>query len=220
MCQGNFRGRDGTGYNTVDCFQLATQFYGDRPLLPMHLQKLPLWCTVLCALVAGVRAQETAKPLNRASPLMRPASVAVSSGQAAVALAAAQRAQALGLPAVAAGLYRQLSEAPATAGLDQAELTLALATALLDDARATEAEQVLNAWIGLRGAAWHLRAALAAAQLKKIEAAKLEVAAIKAEELRTADLAWFYFLQGALFDQAAVRDVSKANEFSNNCSKN
>lgn len=137
----------------------------------------------------------------------------MSSGQAAVTLAAAQRAQALGLPAVAVRLYRQLIEVPAAVGLDRAALTLSLATALLDDARSAEADQVLNAWVGLRGSAWHLRAGLAAAQAKKIEAAKLEVAAIKTEELPAEDRAWFYFLQGALFDLATVQDITKANEF-------
>ena len=193
----------------------------------MRLKTLTLLCASLCAMAAAARAQDAAKPLNPPAPLMRVAATTstISSGQVALSLAAAQRAQALGMSAVAAGFYRQLLDAPATAhstgspqagsgqaGLDRAELTLSLATALLDDARATEAEKVLSDWVGLRGAAWHLRAGLAAAQLKKIDAARIELAAIKAEELSKADLAWFYFFQGVLFDQPPVPDVTKSND--------
>ena len=186
----------------------------------MRLRILPALIASLSATAVLAHGQEAPKPLNPPVPLMRtspaagPAvSAVVSSGQASVTLAAAQRAQALGLPSVAVGLYRQLLDGPAAGGLDRAALTLSLATALLDDARPAEAEQVLNAWVGLRGSAWHLRAGLAAAQAKKVDAAKLEVVAIKAEDLIAEDRAWFYFLQGTLFDLATVQDITKANEF-------
>jgi TolA-binding protein len=163
--------------------------------------------------VGVARAQEAARPLNAPVPLAAArAPAAVSAGAGVLSVASAQRAQELGLPAVAANLYRQLLASPA-AGVDRAALTLALATALLDDGQAVEAEKILNEWVGLRGSAWHLRAGLAAAQLKKIDAAKLEVAAIKEGELSAADRGWFYFLQGALFDLATVQDITKANEF-------
>lgn len=165
-------------------------------------------------------AQESPKPLNPPVPLMLklPAaglagSAEVSSGQAALTLAAAERAQALGLPSVAAGLYRRLLELPGEIARERGALTLALVTSLLDDARPAEAEQWLNGWTGPRGSAWHLRAGLAAAQARKVELARQEVAATKAEELTADDRAWLFFLQGALYDLGTVQDITKANEF-------
>lgn len=186
----------------------------------MRFKKLPaLLVPLCCAVAAATRAQE---PLNPPVPLVRtaPASAAASPGAAAVSFTAAERAQALGFSSLAAELYRQLLDrAPATGpgpgGADRAALTLALATTLLDDGRAAEAEQALQGFTGARGAAWHLRAGLAAAQLKKLDMAKTELAAVKPEELSKADLAWDWFLQGVLFDLAPVRDITKANEFYN-----
>jgi tetratricopeptide (TPR) repeat protein len=174
----------------------------------MRFRKLPALFVWLCsAAVAPVRAQE---PLNPPVPLRRPpAAGAMSSGAAAVSLASAQRAQELGMSSVAAGLYRQLLVIP---GADRAGLTLALASTLLDAGLAAAAEQALAADPGPHGAAWHLRAGLAAAQLKKLEGARAEQAAIRADELSKPDLAWYWFLQGVLFDLAPVSDSAKALE--------
>ncbi len=175
----------------------------------MRIRKFPLPLVLSCLGAAAVgRAQE---PLNPPAPLVRSAGSAVgSAGGGAVTLAAAQRAQEMGFTSVAAGIYRQLLAAP---DADRAALTLALATALLDDGQPAEAEKILQAWAGPRGPAWHLRAGLAAVQLKKTDAARTELAAIRLEELTPADAAWASFLQGALFDLAPVQDVTKANEF-------
>ena len=178
----------------------------------MRLSKLLLPFASLCVAAGALRAQDAAKPLNLPVPLAASAGRATSVGASVLTLASAQRAQELGLPAVAAGLYRQLLASP-SAGADRTALTLSLVTALLDDGRAAEAEELLQGFVGLRSGAWHLRAGLAAAQLKKIDTAKLEVAAIKEAELSTEDRGWFYFLQGALFDLATVQDITKANEF-------
>jgi TolA-binding protein len=134
----------------------------------------------------------------------------ITAGAGAVTWASAQRAQELGFPSVAAGIYRQLLAAP---DADRAGLTLALAAVLLDDGRPAEAEKVLGELVGLRGSAWHLRAGLAAVQLKKVEVARAEFAAIRVDELSAPDRAWAWFLQGALYDLAPVQDVTKANEF-------
>ena len=173
----------------------------------MRFRKLSVLIVPLCLVADGSsRAQEA---LNPPSPLTRAA--AGSPGGGVVTLAAAQRAQELGFPSVAAGIYRQLlAEA---AGAERTGLTLALATVLLDDGQPAEAEKVLAGLAEPRGAAWHLRAGLAAVQLKKVEVARAELAATRVEELAPADRAWASFLQGALFDLAPVQDVTKANEF-------
>lgn len=177
--------------------------------LSMRFRKLPVILVPLCLMAAGeVRAQEALVP---PAPLTRaPAGGVISAGGGAVTLAAAQRAQELGFPSIAAGIYRQLLGAP---GADRMGLTLALVSVLLEDGQPAQAEKVLGEFTGPRGAAWHLRAGLVAVQLRKVEQARAEMAAIRVEELSTVDRAWASFLQGALFDLAPVQDVTKANEF-------
>jgi tetratricopeptide (TPR) repeat protein len=152
------------------------------------------------------RGQE---PLNAPVPLVPPLPPAISPGGKANQLAAARSAQELGLDSIAAGLYAPLLRMP---GADQAALTLALATVLLDDGRAAEAEQLLQTYNGPRPAAWHLRAALAAGQLKKAGPTRAEFEAIRPEELPKADHGWFFFLQGMLTDLEGGNQ-GKANEF-------
>lgn len=156
---------------------------------------------LLLASAAVLRAQA---PLNPPVPLVSATSV-VSPGDNVLALAAAERAAEMGFPAVAAELYRGLLAAPDG---DRSRLTLGLATALLDDGRAAEAEQALRGFIGWRGAAWHLRAALAAVQQRKNDVARNELAAIKADDVVAADRAWYLYLQGLLAD--AANDVNGA----------
>ncbi|HVU34307.1 MAG TPA: hypothetical protein VHE61_12790, partial [Opitutaceae bacterium] len=138
------------------------------------------------------------------------AQTTVPAGDSVATLAAAQRAQELGLPTIAVGLYQELLAAPRAS---RAALTLPLATALLDAGQAAEAERVLQALPAPRGPDWRLRLGLAEAQQKKFDAARNEVNAINVDELTRPDRAWFWFLQGVLADTATPRDVPKANEF-------
>src|SRR5476651_1811955 len=117
--------REGTSYNTVDCFHPAKQTRRSRMVSKISVLLLP--ALLLQALSA--RAQE---PLNREAPLLQTGEAGGAPSQGALTLAAAQRAQELGLPLVAAGLYRQLLAVPAGAAGDRAQMTLALVTALLD----------------------------------------------------------------------------------------
>lgn len=167
----------------------------------MRFRILPV---LLLATAAMLRAQA---PLNPPVPLVTVAAT-VSPGQSVLTLAAADRAEEMGFPAVAAELYRQLLAAPDS---DRSRLTLGLATALLDDGRPAEAEQALQGFVGLRNAAWHLRAALAAMQQRKNDVARSELAAIKADDVAAADRAWFFYLQGLLAD--AANDVNGAKDF-------
>lgn len=180
----------------------------------MHSRKLLCQPVLLtCTLVAVVCAQEPGGALNPPVPLAQPTAAEISPGTMAVSLAAAKRAQELGLPAVAVIQYRRLiaaAEPPA-----RPKLVLAMVTALLDDGQADEAVKSLGELPEPRGAAWHLRAGIAAAQLKRPDAARLEAAAVKPEELSSEDLAWLWFLQGVLADMAPVQDITKANEFYN-----
>ncbi len=154
------------------------------------------------------RAQ-TAGALSAPAPLLR-AVAAPSAGESISILTAAQRAQDLGLPMMAADLFRQAREKP---GADRTGLTLALATALLDAGQAEEAEKVLAEMPEPRGSAWHLRAGLAAMQLRKFDAGRAEFAAIKESEVPESDYPWYWFFQGTLADVAPVREMSRANSF-------
>jgi TolA-binding protein len=151
-------------------------------------------------------------PLNRPVPLL-PSAAALSPGEGELARVAARRAQDLGFPALAADLYRGLLGAEPAGALpgDRTALTLAWATALLDDNRPAEAEQALRAVAGPRGAAWHLRAGLVAARQGRSEAARVEAAAVRTDELAPEDRPWFFFLQGML--AGAGGDLRAAGNF-------
>jgi TolA-binding protein len=152
-----------------------------------------------------------AEPLNPAIPLAVEQSK-LSSGAIVASLEAAQRAQELGLPTVAIGLYEELMAAP---GADRTALTLPLATALLDAGRAADAEKVLNEYSGARGPEWRLRVGLAAAQQKRFDVARDQVDHINVDQLTRPDRAWFWFLQGVIADTSTPRDgsaVARAND--------
>ncbi|HEY1764382.1 MAG TPA: tetratricopeptide repeat protein [Opitutaceae bacterium] len=149
----------------------------------------------LLAVTACLAALE---PLNPPVPLV-PAEAPRSPGAAALALASAQRSQDLGFPSAAIAIYRAMLAAP---GADVGRLTLALSSALLDDGDVAEAGRVLEGYSGSRGAAWHLRAGLIAAFNQKIDQARAELAAAKADDLDPADRGWHAFLQGMLADAA------------------
>lgn len=196
--------RGGTIYNAVDCFQPDEQ-------RGAHVRNFrsSLFAGAVMALFSG---SARAQPLNSPSPLAPPPA-AISAAETSVWLGAAQRAHDLGLPGVAASLYREFANAgPA----QRAAVALPLATALLDAGNAAEAEQVLRASPEPRPAAWRLRLGLAALQLRKRDAAQAEWNAIKQEELPPADLPWYYFLTGALYDTATPRDLQRANQFYTN----
>ena len=166
--------------------------------------RLRIFPVLLLAMAAALvlRAQT---PLNIPVPLVTP-SRAPSPGDSVLVLAAADRAQEMGFPTVAAELYRGLLAAPDG---DRSRLTLGLATALLDDNRPAEAEQALQSYVGWHGAGWHLRAALAAMQQRKLDVARAEMAATKVDDVAAGDRAWYFYLQGLLADAANDMKVAK-----------
>lgn len=167
--------------------------------------RLRIISVVSLVVFAGVPlcAQEA---LNPPAPLVAATGAVASPGAEAVTLAAAQRAQEMGFPSAAVALYKQVL---AGSGGDRVSLTLRLATALLDQGQAAEAEKVLNSLAGGRGAAWHVRAGLTAAQLGRMDAAKAELGAIKAAEVAAGDRSWWLFLQGVVTDAAGENEKAK-----------
>ncbi|HEX2852848.1 MAG TPA: hypothetical protein VHO24_06390 [Opitutaceae bacterium] len=170
----------------------------------MFLRKLP---ALLLVVALCVRAQE---PLNSPVPLAPAEAATMSPGEIAKQLAAARSAQELGLNSRAISFYRELLSLRSG---DRDGVILDLATVLLDDGQAAEAEQALQTYAGTRGAAWHLRAGLAAAQQKKADATRGEFEAIRPEELSKADASWFQFLQGMLTNLTDPANPGKANAF-------
>jgi tetratricopeptide (TPR) repeat protein len=132
-----------------------------------------------------------------------------SIGAEAIVEAAAQRAHDLGLPGVAADLYR---EALAGSPTNRNALTLALATALLDAGQVDEAEKALAEIPEPRGSDWHLRVGLAATQRRRFDVARAELAGIREAELSVYDLPWFWFLQGEL-TLASTGEFARAKEY-------
>ena len=179
----------------------------------MRTQFRPV-AAALAVLALGFSAAAGQGALSPPAPFA-PAPPAVSAGETALTLAAAQRAHDLGLLSAAASLYRKLLDDPAG---DRPGAALALATVLLDAGDPAGAEAALAAFPGPRPAAWHLRAGLAALQLRRRDAAQAGLDAARPEELSPADRAWHLFLQGALYDTLPARDgsaVARANEFYN-----
>jgi tetratricopeptide (TPR) repeat protein len=174
-----------------------------------HSQFFVSRVAVLVALVSFPGPVGAQEPLAPAAPLSDATAPATSAGPA-VLLAAARRAQDFGLPSVAADIYREVRKVP---GLASDSLTLALATALLDAGKVVEAEEVLVSIPEPRSAAWRLRAGLAALQLGKRAEAQAQWDATKEPEISEADLPWYRFFTGALWDTAAQRDTTRANDF-------
>ncbi|HTB81887.1 MAG TPA: tetratricopeptide repeat protein [Opitutaceae bacterium] len=151
------------------------------------------------AAVAVARAQTVSLPGGPPAPLVSAGEVRPAPAELLLQQQAAQHALELGLPSLAAEIYRGLLAVP---GGDRNALGLSLATALLDDGRVDEAEQALQGIVTGRDSAWHLRAGLIATVRKSFEVAKAEAAVVKPEQLGAADRGWFYFLQGQLADAA------------------
>lgn len=160
--------------------------------------------TLFCLVLGGTSWAQA--PLNRPVPLLN-AETSISAGTEAERFEAAQRAQEMGFPSVAEEIYRGLAE---DARVDRARAALGWATALLDQGRASEAQRVLDAHAETHGAAWHLRAGLAAAQQRKFDAARNEAGQVKVEELAENDRGWAYFLQGVIAE--AGGEMPKARE--------
>lgn len=148
-----------------------------------------------------------AEPLAPVTPLLGPVRPAPIGADAT--LAAAQRAHDLGVLTAAVDLYRELLTRP---DVDRREVGLALATVLLDADRAVEARAVLAGLPEPNGSAWELRAGLAALQMRERDAAQAHWDATRVDDLSAADRPWYWFLAGALYDLAPVREISRANE--------
>src|SRR5258708_12685573 len=105
----------------------------------MHIPK-PFSVGLAMLAGAGLRAQ-TALPPESSAPLLAGNEVRLAPAELLLQQQAAQHALELGLPAVAAEIYRGLLAVP---GGDRAALPLALTTALPDAGRADEPEQALQ----------------------------------------------------------------------------
>ena len=134
-------------------------------------------------------------PLNPPAPLLAAVQEGSTAGEEAANLIAARRTHDLGLPGVAADLYRRVLVGGAG---DRGAVTLALVSALLDAGRLDEAEKVLGEQPEPRPAAWRLRGGLLAIQRRAFDRARAELAAIREADLPAEDLPWLFFLQAEL----------------------
>ncbi|MFM7752363.1 MAG: hypothetical protein ACKPB0_18300, partial [Opitutaceae bacterium] len=140
-------------------------------------------------LFAAASAQD---PLNPPVPLLRTAAAGTSAGEDAAVLVAARRTHDLGLPGVAADLYRRVLDGGAA---DRGPVALALVSALLDAGRLDEAEKAVAEFADPRSAAWRLRGGLLAAQRRAFDRARTELASVREADLSAEDITWYFFMQ-------------------------
>ncbi|HZZ56885.1 MAG TPA: tetratricopeptide repeat protein [Opitutaceae bacterium] len=146
---------------------------------------------LLLAAAGTLAAQESLIGPVLFAPAPNPVSPA---GLSFVRLAAPQ-AQEMGLPEVAASLYRQALAAP---GANRPSLDLALAASLLDAGRAEEADAVLDSSPDHGSALWHLRKGLTDLALRRIDEAREQAQDCVPGDLTPEDRAWYDYLQGVL----------------------
>jgi len=163
----------------------------------MRPRKLLLLLAPLSVAALGdVRAQVAVRPLNPPAPLAAAAPNVASAGAGVLTVASAQRAQELGLPAVAAGLYRQLLAAPGGTAAEREGLTLALATALLRRWSRGGSREDLNGWVGLHAARGTCARGSRRRSSKRSTRPNSSWRRSGAEDLPKEDVAWLYFLEG------------------------
>ena len=167
-----------------------------------------LACLALAVLAPLACAQT---PLRPPTPLLAAPAETLSPGQAAVTLEAADRAQEMGFSSIAVRLYRQLLDAPVGTAGDRLQLRLSLVTALLSDGQVEAAEAALDEFTGLRNSAWHLRAGLVAQYAGRSASARVEVDAVKLDELSAGDRGWYFLLKATVAEAAG--DTEKRNQF-------
>lgn len=124
---------------------------------------------------------------------------------------AADRALEMGFSTLAAQLYTSLLNQPGATREQALQWRSSLVTALLEAGQLPEAEKALQEQVGVRGAAWQLRAGLIAAYQRRPEAVRAALAAIRAEELAPGDRSWHFFLQGLAADAAG--DLGRSSSF-------
>lgn len=170
---------------------------------PMNPCARALLLLILCPVLAWSQA---APP----SPLASEGSAAQTvPGGWLVAEGSADRALQAGFPDTAALLYRELLADEMLPADTRGRVRLALVSALLDAGEPNEAEKELLDIPGPRGASYQLRVALIAAHARRIAPARTALAAIRGDELTSAERGWWFFVQAQLVDLEG--DIPRAN---------
>ena len=122
--------------------------------------------------------------------------------------ARAGRALQLGFPATAVILYRGVLSESALTTETRTRVHQGLITALLDAGEVAAAEQELQLYAGPKDSPYRLRAALVAAQARRLTTARAEAGEVNVEDLPAVDRGWWFFLQAQL--AAARKEVVRA----------
>ncbi len=162
-----------------------------------------------CLALAGTINGAENTPLALPAPWVQVQ--AQPTGDAAMALVSAGRALELGLSSVAVAECERILADPTVSPELRNAVVSTLAVALLEEDRAAEATKILNQYTGERGAAWSLRAGLAAVRERRLGEAKGLLAGIKPDELAEEERGWWYYGQGLLAD--AGNDFARAANF-------
>ena len=175
--------------------------------MPLFMDRRFICVVSLLCFLPWMRVSSQANLVAPAPLLPVTADRGQSIGEGLLQEQAAIRAMELGFPSVAVGILRaELTEQPAELTQRRNRLAILLATALLDDDLATEAEEALRLFVGLPTPPYRLRAAMTAIRLRRFDVARVELSAVRVDELEPSERGWYYFAEGQL---AAV-----AGEFS------
>lgn len=179
--------------------------WGGGRFPPAVMKPVRFCLGVLLAVLLTVRSigDEAAGP----APLVADADVPSAGWM--IKEARANEALQAGFPATAAIIYREVLSRPALPADVRSRIQLSLVTALFDAGAMKEAEALLQSYDGPRTSAFHLRAGLVAANLRRIAAAKTELAAVRAEELAKPDVGWWHYLQALVAEADDNADVRR-----------
>ncbi|ATC63406.1 hypothetical protein CMV30_05255 [Nibricoccus aquaticus] len=154
----------------------------------------------LLAVPPALRAQ--LEPISQPAPLM-PGVSRPAPGPGLSLEREAHLALNIGLPSIAAELFRKIFDDPATSAEVRNRVAIHLATALIEEDRFSEAAKVLQKFTGLPTAALRLRQAMIAVRERRFDAAKAEAQAINPDEFTAPyDRGWYFFLRGQLAGDA------------------
>jgi outer membrane protein assembly factor BamD (BamD/ComL family) len=162
---------------------------------------------VVAAGLVAVRAQNAPSQPSA----FWPKSPATVSGAGASLELEARRALNIGLPSIAAALYRKIYDDPNTSQKTRSRVAVDLVTALLEEDRFLEAAQFLQSFADSPTPELRLRRAMVAVRERRFDVAKAESQSLSPDELSPYDRGWLFFLRGQLVEES--RDNQAAAKF-------
>ena len=167
--------------------------------------------TALMSIAGATTLRAQANAMGQPAPFF-PRATSVAPGPGLSLELEARRALNLGLTSIAASLYQDIFNDPATTPTVRDRVAIDLATALIEEDRIADAAQVLRTFSGLPTPAVRLRLAMIAVRERRYDDARKEAQSLNPDELAPYDRGWLFFLRGQLA-QLAGDDGGQATAF-------